>query len=64
MVLEVREQREVTQLSPGPLSGSSGSAAGSPSRQPALHPWPSLHDALVCHPAAQERQLAQHKILQ
>lgn len=64
MVLEVREQREVTQLSPGPLSGSSGSAAGSPGRLPALHPWPSLHDALVCHPAAQERQLAQHKILQ
>lgn len=46
----------VIRLSPGPLSGSSGSAGDSLGRLPALHPWLSLHDALAYHPATADRQ--------
>lgn len=42
---------EVRLLSPGPLFGSSGSAAGSPGTPPAPHPSPFLLGALGYHPA-------------
>lgn len=46
----------VKQLSPGLLSGSSGSAAGSPGKLPAQDPEPSLLGSWECPPEGHKTQ--------